>query len=180
MSRTPRDGFTLAEVLVALAIVGLIAVSANRIYTATLDGVGHLRSADRALARRGAGHQLLRSALLSLDVGRDSAGGFSGRPNDARFTAWLPTPDGWNERATVRLAVEGRRWVMRGPAGEPPAVLADSVSAVELDYLLEPGLDARWVREWDSPVSAPLAVRVRIAAPSGVVDTMLYLIRGRG
>ncbi|HVL17349.1 MAG TPA: prepilin-type N-terminal cleavage/methylation domain-containing protein [Gemmatimonadales bacterium] len=180
MNRQSRRGFTLAEVLVALAIVGLIALTANRIYAATLGGVDRLRGASRALARHGAGHQLVRSAFLSLDVGRDSAGGFSGRPNDVRFTAWLPTPDGWNERATVRLAVEGRRWVLRGRTGEPPAVLAEPVSDVELDYLLEPGLDARWVREWDSPVSAPLAVRVRIAAPDGAVDTMLYLIRGRG
>jgi hypothetical protein len=68
-----------------------------------------------------------------------------------------------------------------------PVVLIDSVADVALDYLLEPGLDARWVGEWVSPLSAPLAVRMRIRRagnetrePGGVVDTLLFLIKERG
>ena len=63
----------------------------------------------------------------------------------------------------------------------------DSVAELALDYLLEPGAESRWVREWVSPVSAPLAVRMRIEkAGCGtrdarcVVDTLLFLIKERG
>ena len=68
-----------------------------------------------------------------------------------------------------------------------PIALVDSVTNVQVDYRLEPGAESRWVREWVSPVSAPVAVRMRIeravhgAQDTGnVVDTLLFLIKERG
>ena len=48
-----------------------------------------------------------------------------------------------------------------------------------------PGEQARFVREWISPVSAPIAVRLRIARRreagySEQVDTLLVLVGPRG
>jgi hypothetical protein len=63
------------------------------------------------------------------------------------------------------------------------------VTDVAFDYLLEPGENTKWVREWISPVSAPLAVRVRVTHLSdngqrttahAVTDTLLLLIKERG
>lgn len=50
------------------------------------------------------------------------------------------------------------------------------------EYLLEPGADAAWMKGWQSPVSAPLAVRLRIRRgdDAGVVDTLLFAIGPRG
>jgi hypothetical protein len=59
----------------------------------------------------------------------------------------------------------------------------DSVTELALDYLLEPGANTRWVRQWLSPLSAPLAVRLRIERRGGSsegVDTLLCLIKERG
>src|SRR5213078_479381 len=96
-----------------------------------------------------------------LDVGSDSAAGpFEGRPDRVSFGAWLETPGGWFERQRLELRVDGGAFVARRD-GEP-IMLADSVSDVAFDYLLDPGEDAKWMREWISPVSAPLAVRIRI------------------
>ena len=65
-----------------------------------------------------------------------------------------------------------------------PLVLADSVKAVAFDYLLEPGAESRWAAEWVSPVSAPIAVRLRVESTSSAgairADTVLYLIKSRG
>jgi len=62
--------------------------------------------------------------------------------------------------------------------------LEDSVSGVEFDYLLEPGVNAAWVREWISPVSAPVAIRMRVTSARsmehGAVDTLLFVIGPRG
>jgi len=75
--------------------------------------------------------------------------------------------------------------VVRGGA-EERIVLADSLRDAAFDYLLEPGARARWVREWVSPVSAPLAVRLRIAylprtaSTAHHADTLLLLIKERG
>jgi hypothetical protein len=76
----------------------------------------------------------------------------------------------------------GDQLVAEGAAGT--VVLREGVTDVAFDYLLEPGADTKWVREWVSPVSAPLAVRLRIAGcgsgEAGCVDTLLFLIRERG
>ena len=73
--------------------------------------------------------------------------------------------------------VEGRL-IARLATGES-ILLADSVTGVEFDYLLEPGAQATWVREWLSPVSAPLAARVRLSMPARV-DTLLFVVGSRG
>jgi len=36
------------------------------------------------------------------------------------------------------------------------------------------------VREWVSPVSAPVAVRMRVTGEGNEVDTLLFLIKERG
>jgi hypothetical protein len=62
-------------------------------------------------------------------------------------------------------------------------ILREDVASLALDYLLEPGADTRWVRQWLSPVSAPVAVRLRleIVGPGKLsVDTLLFLIGERG
>ena len=88
------------------------------------------------------------------------------------------TSRGWVERQTVTLAAEGGRLLARGKNGDTE--LFPQVRAVAFDYLLEPGLDSRWVTDWVSALSAPLAVRLRMTRVGGRVDTMLFPIKGRG
>ena len=128
----------------------------------------------------------LKATFLSLDVGMESAGGFDGRVDRMAFAAWQRTADGWFERRRITLAREGDRLVAGVTPGAPVALM-DDVDDVAFDYLLEPGAESRWVREWVSPVSAPIAVRLRVArtgcgmgdAGCGV-DTLLLLIKERG
>ncbi len=103
------------------------------------------------------------------------------------FWTWLLTPDGWFERRHVALERAGKRLVAIVTPDRSIA-LVDSVSDVQLDYLLEPGAESRWVREWVSAVSAPVAVRARLVRMGRaqedegrvVVDTLLFLIKARG
>ena len=81
------------------------------------------------------------------------------------------------ERRAVELSVRDSGLVAVGP-GESMA-LQHGVRAVQFDYLLEPGAESQWVREWVSPVSAPLAARLRLTR-SERVDTLVLLIKGRG
>jgi hypothetical protein len=99
-----------------------------------------------------------------------------------RFAAWVPTSDGWFERRDVLLSLQDRRFVVTGPL-DGSVVLAESVTNLDLDYLVEPGAQTRWIGEWVSPVSAPLAVRIRVTreqSGAAVTDTTIYLIRARG
>jgi hypothetical protein len=68
---------------------------------------------------------------------------------------------------------------LRADTDHGPIGLQQGVREVDFDYLLEPGAESHWVREWVSPVSAPLAVRIRLTRNTGV-DTTVMLIKGRG
>ncbi len=178
MSRAGRTGFTLIEVMVALVLTGVVAGLAHQLFGAVTDHARGLREARLGLDRRSNAQRFLQSAFLSLEVGVDSAGGFSGQRDRVSFSSWLPTADGWLERRRVELGLDGNRWLATSPP-ESSVELARGVTALRFDYLLEPGAEAGWVAEWESAVSAPLAVRVRVTQGERA-DTMLYLIKARG
>src|SRR5260370_40495571 len=178
-----RSGFTLIEVLVALTIGGVVLLAAEGIFSGVASGSRQLMAARERLDREANGRRWLKSAFLSLEVGQASVGGFEGRVDRLRFSAWQLAPGGWYERRQIELSrVNGR---LLASLGDAPLVLGDSVADVAFEYLIEPGVASRWVREWISPVSAPLAVRIRVTTgrertTRGVVDTLLFLIKERG
>jgi prepilin-type N-terminal cleavage/methylation domain-containing protein len=181
-----QRGFTLIEVLVALTIGAVVVLLAHQLFGAVAERGRTLTGARMALDRAANARRWLDATFLSLDVGTDGASGFEGRPDHAGFTAWLLAPDGWFERCQVTLGVEQGRLRAFVTPGTSIALM-DSITDVAFDYLLEPGAESRWVREWVSPVSAPVAVRMRVErAGCGmrdaacVVDTLLFLIKERG
>jgi len=178
------SGFTLIEVIVALTIAALVVLLAHQVFATVAERGRTLMAARASLDRESNARRWLAATFLSLDVGADSAGGFDGLADRVEFAAWLETADGWFERCHVALGRDGDRLVATVSPGQGVALM-DGVRAVAFDYLLEPGLDARWVREWVSPVSAPIAVRIRVGRGTGdegrtVIDTLLFLIKERG
>jgi prepilin-type N-terminal cleavage/methylation domain-containing protein len=179
-------GFTLIEVLVALTVGALGVLLAHQLFAGLADRGRALIGARAALDREANARRWLAATFLSLEVGADSARGFEGRPDRVTFTVWLRVPDGWFEREQVTLGRELDRLVAIVTPGGPVALM-DSVTDLAFDYLLEPGAESGWVREWVSPVSAPLAVRLRARRAmkkrdQGIahVDTLLFLIKERG
>ena len=169
-------GFTLIEVMVAMAIAGVVIVAAHRIFSGVADGVRAVATARASLDRSANARRWLKATFLSLEPP------FEGRANRASFASWELVPGGWFEQHPIQLLQNGSSFL--GATGTESLQLADSVSDVAFDYLLDPGADTKWVREWISPVSAPLAVRVRIAGcgrrDAGCVDTLLFLVKERG
>ena len=181
-----RRGFTLIEVVVALTIGALVVLVAHQLFEAVAERGRTLIAARTALDRAVNARRWLGATFLSLDVGTEGAGGFDGRPDHVVFSTWLLTPDGWFERGQVTLSAEQGQLRAAVTPGTSIA-LVDSVTDLELDYLLEPGAESRWVHEWVSPVSAPVAVRMRITKAgngkwetANAVDTLLFLIKERG
>lgn len=174
MKRT--RGFTLIEVLVALTIASLVLLAAHQMFTGVADGARAVATERQVLDRRSNARRWLKATFLSLEAP------FEGRANNISFTSWQLTPGGWFEPQPIAVGCHGTLLVARH-AGDI-LTLADDVTGVAFDYLLDPGADAKWVHEWNSPVSAPLAVRVRIAGcgkrEAGCVDTLLFLVRERG
>src|SRR5690348_938710 len=91
-----RRGFTLIELLVAFTVSGIVVLLAHAVFTAVTDAGREVRDARLALDRDANARRWMQAALLSLDVGSDSAAGpFEGRPDRMAFEAWLETPGGW-------------------------------------------------------------------------------------
>jgi len=178
-------GFTLIEVLVALTVGSLVVLIAHQLFAAVAGQGRRLTEARATLDRTANAHRWLDATFLSLDVGTEGASGFEGRTDHATFSAWLLTPDGWFERQAVSLERRDQGLVANVTPGTP-IILMDSVRELAFDYLLEPGAESRWVKEWVSPVSAPVAVRMRVLRAGtskggdAVVDTLLFLVKERG
>jgi prepilin-type N-terminal cleavage/methylation domain-containing protein len=180
-----RRGFTLVELLVALAITGVVALAAQQVLAAALDARARSRTqrelALSAASRRAALESWLRAATLSMP---DAP--FSGRPGgdavwpadelafvvaDAgalhpgphRIRVWLGRDPG---AAASGLVAE----LLPLPVGVAPAdtlVLAPAAARLRIRYLDAPGV---WVDAWDAGAAGrlPLAVEVSMATVPGV------------
>lgn len=183
-------GFTLIEVMVALALGTLVVLLAHRMFTGVADGATRLTEARRALDREANARRWLVAAFGSLDAGQVD-GSFEGHSNQVAFAGWQLTPEGWFSRRRITLTHSSSR-LLALIAPSDTVVLSDSVSDFQLDYLLDvgsegqsdstpgaPGERARFVREWISPVSAPVAIRLRISRAARV-DTLFVIVGPRG
>jgi prepilin-type N-terminal cleavage/methylation domain-containing protein len=158
--RRDRLGFTLVELLVALAIGAAVLFGARGL----LDGIGRqasdiaraMRRDDaRANARRAA-RQIAGNAALA-PTGQPT---FAGTPTEASFTSWCPSVRGGLESCHVRLAVVQQR-------DEPVLTLALSTGTTlvlgrgapaGLRYLADAGDGGRWDTRWAATQSPPVAV----------------------
>ena len=177
-----RRGFTLIELIVALALGGMILVGAHQV-------LGSLQDETRALAIRSAdietsanGLRLLRAVAGRVEVGTPEAVAFAGTPIEARFTSWCEVPAGWLERCTVVLAVDtirGAPTLIARIDNAPVIGLVPNVSAGALRYLNSAANGGQWFRAWSTGISAPLALGV-IRSRDGHADTLIVRIGERG
>ncbi len=173
-----RGGFTLVEVVAALALAGLAVTLAARLYGGALDGAARVQGAEESLNRWANGRRLLAQLVGSIEVGVDSTTAFRGGTNSASFTTWLPDARGWPARRAVMLAADSNVLVVRGVDGGAIA-LEGAVTSLDLDYLLSLGASAPWMRTFKSEVGAPLAIRLRIGHPTRT-DTLVLVVGRRG
>lgn len=178
MRRRDSRGFTLIEVVVALTAGALLLLTLHGLVSAVTDAGATLIAARRGAEVSRQGDRWLRSLIASTSVGQPGDASFEGGPASATFMTMMPSAFGWHEPRPVDIHVDGDSLLLNVNGAEG-IVLRHGVRSVGLDYLLEPGANAHWVRQWSSPVSAPLAIRVRIDL-GGQVDTALYLIGPRG
>ncbi len=169
-------GFTLIEVLVALTLAAFVVLAAHRIFASVMEGVGRLGEERVALDREANARELLSSLVGSLDV--DQLDAFRGEPDQVAFPTWVTDSLGRSARRRAVIRAEGGAMILTGVYAEP-VVLADSVSTLALDYLLEMGARQRFLRRWYSEASAPAALRFRITRGART-DTLLLLAGWRG
>jgi len=173
MNRRGAAGFTLLEVLVALAVFGFLLVGLSQTVRFGLtawrqdarmsDGKTDLEAVDR----------VLRSVIENLAPGEDLARPtIDGSSNSLTGVTRLRVPDSGLEpvRVEAGLAVSGARLVLRWrpdhhgtPFGAPPrateTALVGGVARLGIEYWRSPGV---WVSQWHEP-DLPLLVRLRVS-----------------
>jgi len=173
-----RGGFTLIELLVAMTVAATVLLLARVLFSATVDATSRVETVSAEAESDAAGRRWMDEAFRSLEIGRPGDAPFDGVTDAVRFTGYLWTPAGWPERSLIELRASTGRLLLAGDSIRP-IVLRQNIKSASFDYLLDLGADARWVGAWHSPVSAPMAVRVRLVSASGV-DTLLFVIGARG
>lgn len=176
-----RCGFTLMEIMVALALGGMILVGAHAVLTALADEEHALARRTTVSAAAANGLVTLRALVGRLEVGTPQAQPFAGTPAAARFTSWCDVPPGWLERCTVTLAIDTVRGspVLAARFDGQRVVLLRGVAPGGLRYLESAAGGGTWFRQWGAGISAPLAIGV-IRLEGGRTDTLLVRIGARG
>lgn len=174
-----RRGFTLLEIMVAIAVASLALLTAGRLLVAVLGASSDLDDRMKAHTDDMNAERWLSRQLQSLAVGDGPAAAFDGTSRGFSAPGWLLAPDGWFERGRLTVALQGEEVVADlGALGR--ASLWRGVRALECQYLLVPGLRSQWVTEWRSPIAAPIAIRLRLTwmRPGAAPDTLFLLVRG--
>jgi prepilin-type N-terminal cleavage/methylation domain-containing protein len=177
IARPHLAGFTLIEVVVALAVSGMAVAAA----AALLDSLGtRAKAIERAAAdvdSNANAERLLRQLVANITGSRDSNPSFEGDAEAAHFRSWCETPQGWLDNCSAQLRFERHR---DGTTLRLLLVGADS-DAIDLDrvfengrlrYLVNAESQGTWTDRWTRP-GLPEAVAVILDA-----DTLLLPVRG--
>jgi general secretion pathway protein J len=185
-SSNAQAGFTLAEVLVSLAILGLVLVLlfSNVRFGTRAWHAAELHS-DRASELQTVS-DLMRRQLAQAYPFYDSEQSrieFEGGPNSIRFKAPLPAHLALGGLYDIGYSVvadaEGRRLVMARALHRPgvdgrtravedlPTTLIDGVEGIEIAYFGSAGGDhePQWLRQWPNMTNLPSLIRIRVHFP---------------
>lgn len=183
----PRRGFTLLEVIVAIAVGSLVVLGARTMLEIVADGGHATHEAAIAADRTANAEAELRRLLRELEVGTEQAIRFSGAPDETRFSTWCTVAGGWVERCRATLAIEasteGSALVATLSTADRSAAerleLRPGLERAELLYLSDATLGGRWFRVWGEGITAPLAVGLVVDSAERS-DTTILRIGERG
>ena len=161
----------------ALAIGAVLLLTAYQLEAGVADAVRRLANSGERDDRRYNARRLLAQLAANVDVDANGAS-FAGGPQRLTFTSWAPSGAAWLERRRLTLKVEDDRLIVSGLL-QDGLVLADSVQSVSIDYLSDLGADSPWLRQWESAVRPPVALRLRLGTAAGA-DTLVLVIGERG
>jgi prepilin-type N-terminal cleavage/methylation domain-containing protein len=163
MRNRERGGFTILEVLVALAVSAVVLVGARGVIEALATharAIGHEAGTADALANADG---ILRQLLADLVVRGDTVPSITGDDKSLTFRSDCDTADGWREPCTVQIRVERHDGVLRATlqtANDSPILLRDSVSSAWVRYLVSAEVGGFWTDRWENTVLLPRAIAI--------------------
>jgi prepilin-type N-terminal cleavage/methylation domain-containing protein len=157
-----RRGFTLLEVLVALAISAVIAFAARGYAEALARSSRELAALSGEHHHRMLAERMLRRAILSAGHAQPGHARFDGLPARAIMTTTCPTPAGWLEPCRVELQVRSLRGddvlVALHDGGAPLELMRGrSISFLFLDSARA---SSSWKTRWEAGIAMPQAMAI--------------------
>lgn len=181
-SRT-RRGLTLLELMVALALVGIVTLIARVLAERLGDAARRIEARTAAGDRDANAERLVRAVVASAEVATSDSITFAGDGERARLFSWCATPGGWLERCVVTLtrreAGDSSRFVLELPRGDS-VVFPHTGRALALRYLSDARGGGKWTVSWGAGFVSPLALGLVYAAEPAERDTVILRIGERG
>lgn len=178
--RYPMLGFTILEVVVALAVSGVVLLGARLMFDTLASAARDTIQAGHDADQSANGERLLRSLAGRLEIGTGHSTHFGGDERSVHFTTWCDTPSGWLEHCNLVLSVEPvdskpalvahlTAVEAHGDLGSHTIVLATGFRSGALRYLNDPRTGGHWFIRWGEAVSAPLALGVILDGDTSIV-----------
>ena len=165
VDRSARRGFTLIEVMVALAIGAITIGGARAVTIALVDHAQRLDDTHAHVSETINGERLLRRLVLESEAGRDERAIFAGSETQAAFDTWCRTEDGWAERCRVELVLTPPMADSMVPLDAVLAMgerltLGRFAAPVRLAFLEDAAHGGTWSARWGPSTAAPLAIGI--------------------
>lgn len=185
MNDQAKNGFTLLELLVALAVFSLIAVAGVAMLRSSADGQIALK---QSLAKTALNSRVIN--LLESDLSqamprqtRDRTGSknpaFATKANDVPGSLFSFARGGTNTRVAYAFnagALQRISWpALDGSEQQPPANLVEKVQSVTARFRTDAG---EWRTDWDAndPLALPRAVELTLTPANGSPYRMVMLV----
>jgi len=176
-SRRRRSGFTLLELILALALVGSAMLGGVLLMDQIDDSGARIVAESARMHREANGASLLRRLIAQARVNDDTTRRFVGDERTVFLASVCDVPGGWPEPCDVTLAIDER--------GDSCAVVADlsigGALVLRRDagnrawrYLDAAPRDSSWATHWSSGTTLPAALALVSAH-----DTVVFPVQVR-
>jgi prepilin-type N-terminal cleavage/methylation domain-containing protein len=180
LPRAKRRGFTVVEVLVALAVGAVIVLGARLMLEGVADGTHRVTRQAQRTDRDANAERVVRAVVAALEVSESEGRTFGGDERGAHFTSWCDTPGGWQELCPATLAIRlesgaGASSLVLTLPGGAPLPIRTGFTYGELRYLADPRDDGEWFTSWEAGISVPVAIGAILDR-----DTLIFKVGVRG
>jgi prepilin-type N-terminal cleavage/methylation domain-containing protein len=173
-----RPGFTLIEVLVALAVGSLVLLACRAVFESLADGADRILSAAATVDGAANGMETLRDVVGRVESATALPGSVAGDERQVRLETWCTAAAAWLERCSVTLGFTpvdgGSSLVATGlPTGR--VMLLSGFRAGAFRYLADARAGGVIHASWPWQVATPLALLLVLDG-----DTLVLPIGDRG